>query len=198
MVLQLFLDLSRIDIEQRIRDGGVFRVSELDELVRHCRRPAADQLNCDSISPSHQSARRSAAESVRLFQRKLAPIEVAGHTAANRIRVIRGYLEWLVRYHMARHQPGATEAERLWNEWTSCKDALNARLPRHNARNTIGQREGLKPELAEKLLNATSPTSPENPWKGGEHTHSKRSPSALVLRAWPTAWRSFERDDSRH
>lgn len=178
MVLQLFLDSSRIDIEQRIRDGGVFRVSELDELVRHCRRPVADQLNCDSISPSHQSARRSAAESVRLFQRKLAPTEVAGHTAANRIRVIRDYLEWLVRYHMARHQPGATETERLWNEWTSCKDALNARLPRHKGRNTIGQREGLKPEVAEKLLNVTSPTSPENPWRG-ENTRIR---NALLVR----------------
>lgn len=178
MVLQLFLDSSSIDIEQRIQQGGVFRLSELDELVRHCRRPVADQLNCDSISPSHQSARRSAAESVRLFQRKLAPIEVAGHTAANRIRVIRDYLEWLVRYHMARHQPGATEAERLWNEWTSCKDALNARLPRHKGRNTIGQREGLKPELAEKLLNVTSPTSPENPWRG-ENTRIR---NALLVR----------------
>jgi len=178
MVLQLFLDSSSIDIEQRIQQGGVFRLSELDELVRHSRRPVADQLNCDSISPSHQSARRSAAESVRLFQRKLAPIEVAGHTAANRIRVIRDYLEWLVRYHMARHQPGATEAERLWSEWTSCKDALNARLPRHKGRNTIGQREGLKPELAEKLLNVTSPTSPENPWRG-ENTRIR---NALLVR----------------
>lgn len=44
MVLHLFLDSCRIDIEQRIREGGVFRVSEL---VRHCRRSVADQLKCD-------------------------------------------------------------------------------------------------------------------------------------------------------
>lgn len=44
MVLHLFLDSCRIDIEQRIREGGFFRVSEL---VQHCRRSVADQLKCD-------------------------------------------------------------------------------------------------------------------------------------------------------
>lgn len=67
---------------------------------------------------------------------------------------------------MARYQPGAIETERLWNEWTFCKGALNVRLPRHKGRNTIGQREGLQPEVAERLLSVTSPISPENPWKG--------------------------------
>ncbi|BGD54576.1 MULTISPECIES: tyrosine-type recombinase/integrase [Pseudomonas] len=166
MVLQLFLDSSGIDLEQRIRLGSVFCLSELDELVRHCRRPVADQLKCTSTLPSRQSVRRGTAESVRLVQRDTAPAEVAGHTAANRIRFIRDYLDWLVRYHMARYHSGAAEKERLWNEWTSCKDALEARLPRRKGRNTVGQREGLQPEVVEKLLTVTSPTSSENPWKG--------------------------------
>lgn len=167
MVLQLFLDSSSIDIDQRVRQGGVFRLSELDELVWHCRRPVADQLKRNSILPHRQSVRRASTESVRLLQRQAAPTEVAGHTAANRIRVIRDYLDWLVRYHMARHRSGAAEGERLWNEWTSCKAALDARLPRHKGRNAIGQREGLQPRVVERLLNFTSSISPENPWKGG-------------------------------
>lgn len=166
MVLQLFLDSSGIDIEQRVRQGGVFRLSELDELVRRCRRSVADQLKHTSLPPSTQSIRKTSAESVRLLQRQPADAEVAGHTAANRIRAIRNYLDWLVRYHMATYRLGATERERLWNEWTSCKDALDARLPRHKGRNTIGQREGLHPGVVERLFNVTSPTSPENPWKG--------------------------------
>ncbi|QHF47218.1 integrase [Pseudomonas sp. S35] len=179
MILQLFLDSSQIDIEQRIREGSVFRLSELDELVRHCRRPVADQLKCNLIPPSHKSTRRSAAESVRLVQRQFAPTEVAGHTAANRIRVIRNYLDWLVRYRMTRYHSGATDGERLWSEWTCCKDSLDARLPRHKGRNTIGQREGLPPEVAEKLLSVTSPESPENPWDG-EGTRVRNS----VLIRW--------------
>ncbi|KIK83074.1 site-specific integrase [Pseudomonas sp. W15Feb9B] len=166
MVLQLFLRSNQIDIEQRIREGSVFGLSELDELVRHCRRPVADQLKCNSISPSHQFVRRGAVESVRFVQRQLAPTEVAGHTAANRIRVIRNYLDWLVKYRMARYRLGAVEGEGLWSQWTSCKDALDARLPRHKGRNTIGQREGLQQDVAERLLSVTSSESPENPWKG--------------------------------
>lgn len=178
MVLQLFLDSSQIDIEQRIREGSVFRLSELDELVRHCRRPVADQLKCNYITPPHNCIRRSTAESVRLVQRQLAPTEVASQTAANRIRVIRDYLDWLVRYRMARHHSNVAEGERLRREWTSCKDVLNARLPRHKGRKTIGQREGLQPEVAERLLRVTSPASPENPWKG----EATRIRNALLVR----------------
>ncbi|KPX71691.1 MULTISPECIES: tyrosine-type recombinase/integrase [Pseudomonas syringae group genomosp. 2] len=166
MVLQLFLDSRGVEIQQRIRQGGVFRLNELDELVRHCRRPVADQLKRNSLPRAQKSVARTSAESLRLVHRQSAPAEVAGHTAANRIRVIRNYLDWLVRYHMASYGLGATGRERLWNEWTSCKEALDARMPRHKGRNTIGQREGLQPEVAERLLNVTSPTSPENPWKG--------------------------------
>ncbi|GAB1614857.1 tyrosine-type recombinase/integrase [Pseudomonas sp. NGC7] len=166
MVLQLFLDSRGIDIQQRIRQGGVFRLNELDELVRYCRRPVADQLKRKSLPRAQESVPRFSGESVRLVQRQSAPAEVAGHTAANRIRVIRDYLDWLVRYHMARYLSGAVEGERLRNEWTSCKEALDARVPRHKGRNTIGQREGLQAEVAERLLTVTSPTSPENPWKG--------------------------------
>lgn len=156
MVLQLFFDSSGIDIEQRIRQGEVFRLSELDELVRHCKWPVADPLKRNSIPPSLKSVRRISGESVRLVQRQPAPTEVAGHTAANRIRVIRDYIDWLVRYHMARYHSGAAEGERLWNEWTSCKDALDARLPRHKDRNAIGQREGLQPEVTERLRVSSS------------------------------------------
>lgn len=178
MVLQLFLDSSGIDIEHRILQGGVLRLSELDELVRHCRRPVAAQLKRNPVPLFRQSVRGGAAESVRLVQRQHAPAEVAAHTAANRIRAIRDYLEWLVRYHMARYRSGAAEGERLWNEWACCKDALDARLPRHKGRNTVGQREGLQLEVAERLLNVTSPTSPENPWKG----KSTRARNALLVR----------------
>lgn len=44
MMLQFFLDSTGIDIQQRIRQGGGFRLNELNELVRHCRRSIADQL----------------------------------------------------------------------------------------------------------------------------------------------------------
>lgn len=167
MVLQLFLDSSRIDIDKRFREGRVFSLNELDELVRHCRRPVDDQLKGRAAtSGSSQPSCTGSAEVVRLFQRRLAPTEVAGHTAANRVRTIRDYLDWLVRYRMAHYHSGAAEGARLWDDWKRCKVALDARVPRHKGRNTIGQREGLPPEVVDRLLSVTSPASPDNPWKG--------------------------------
>lgn len=165
MALQLFLDSNRIDVDKRFREGRVFSLSELDELVRHCRRPVTEQLNVGA-TPGSQPIRKGSTEVVRLVQRQLAPTEVAGHTAANRVRAIRDYLDWLVRYRMARYHSGAAEGARLWDDWMRCKDALDARVPSHKGRNTIGQREGLPPEVVERLLGVTSPESPENPWKG--------------------------------
>lgn len=166
MVLQLFLDLNRIDLKSRLRDGRVFSLSELDELVRHCRRPVREQLQINASSNSSAPLRISSTEVVRLRQRLRVPAEVAGHSAANRVRTIRDYLDWLVRYCMARYHAGAAQGILLWDDWNRSKGALDARMPRHKGRNTIGQREGLPPEVVDRLLSVTSPASSENPWKG--------------------------------
>lgn len=167
MLLHLFFESSRISIQTRLQNRQILSLNEIDELVRHCRRPVAKQLKTYSTLHPGQPVRRTrSAEVVRLMQQQFAPAEVAGHTAANRIRVIRDYLGWLVRYHMARYQAGTFEGAMLWDEWTRCKEALNARVPRHKGRNSIGQREGLLPKVLEKLLNVTFPDSPENPWLG--------------------------------
>lgn len=166
LLLQLFLNASKIDIERRLQKGQVLALHEIDQLVRQCRRPVVDHLKDDSAPFHGEPVRPRNTEVVRLAQRRLAPTEVAGHTAANRVRVIRDYLDWLVKYRMARYKSGALEGTRLWDEWERCRDALNARVPRHKGRNTIGKREGLPPEVTERLLSVTSPNSPENPWHG--------------------------------
>ena len=117
MVLQLYLDSARIDIERRFQEGWVFTLSELDELVRHCRRSVAEQLRARGTLRFRQSVPIGSAEVVRLAQRQLVPTEVAGHTAANRVRAIRDYLDWLVRYRMARYQPSSAEGAGLWDDW---------------------------------------------------------------------------------
>ena len=177
MVLQLYLDSARIDIERRFQEGRVFSLAELDELVRHCRRSVAEQLRVRGTFRSRSPVSIGSGEVVRLSQRQLEPTEVAGHTAANRVRAIRDYLDWLVRYRLARYSSSA-EGARLWDDWKRCKDALDARIPRHKGRNTIGRREGLPLEVVNRLLSVTAPESSENPWKGD----SARIRNSLVIR----------------
>lgn len=178
MVMQLYLDSAQIDIERRFQEGWVFTLSELDELVRHCRQSVAEQLRARGTLRSTQPIPIDSAEVVRFAQRQLAPTEVAGHTAANRVRAIRDYLDWLVRYRLARYPLSSVQGHRLWDDWKRCKDALDARVPRHKGRNTIGQREGLSPEVVNRLLSVTAPESSENPWKGD----GTRIRNSLVIR----------------
>lgn len=154
MVLQLFLDFTRICIDQRFQEGRVFSLSELDELVRHCRPPVATQLTVAPTPGFSRSSHVGSSEVARLVQRRLAPTEVAGHTAANRIRAIRDYLDWLVRYRLARF-PSGVESTRLWDDSKRCKDALDTRMPRHKGLNSIGKREGLSWEVVDRLLSVT-------------------------------------------
>lgn len=166
MLLQLFLDSNKIDIEARFQKGQIFSLGEIDELVRGCRLYIADLLKEDLFSRPVQVPRSGSAEAVRLVQRQLSTTEVGGHTAANRVRVIRDYLDWLVKYRMARYHANVAEGAMLWDEWKRCRDSLDARIPRHKGRSTTGKREGLPAEVMKRLLSVTSSDSPENPWLG--------------------------------
>lgn len=148
MVLQLFLDASRIDMSSRFRERQVFSLTEIDRLVQYCRQPLVREIS----------------RKIAHLTQKNALNGVAGHTAANRIRAIRDYLDWFVRYYMVRYS-SHVEGVVFWKDWERCRDALNARMPRHKGRNVIGRREGLPLEIVERLLSVTSPSSSENPWK---------------------------------
>lgn len=161
MVLQLFLDLNDIDIANRFREGRVLALHELDDLVRQCRLKIEEQVKAFVAAGS---AQMRSGRVLRLGKKKSVPAEVKGHSAANRVRAIRDYLDWRVKYRMAAVRSTKEQAE-LWGAWSICKDALSARIPRHKGRNAIGQREGLSPEGLEKLFSVVLPDSPENPWK---------------------------------
>lgn len=166
LVLQLFLDSNQIKLENRFQEGRVLTLSELDNLVRHCRRPIAEQRGLETTQDLITGSRQAAPKIVHFDRRYTASPEVAGHTAANRVRAIRDYLGWLVTNRIARYPSGALESVNLWNDWERCKDGLNARVPRYKGRNTIGHREGLPQKIVERMLSVTAPESPGNPWKG--------------------------------
>lgn len=180
MLLQLFLKSNNIDLSIRISQGQIFSLSEIDELVRNCRRPVANQVGTFAApSPKAIQFHTGSAEILRLAQRKnTALLEVAGHTAANRVRVIRDYLDWLVKYYMTRYQANTAEYMGLRDAWSSCIGAFNARVPRHKGRNSIAQREGLTLAATAKLLEVILPDSSRNPWRG----ESTRIRNYLMLR----------------
>lgn len=178
MVLQLYLDSTGIDIEGRFLEGRVLSLNEIDGVVRHCRKSVVRQLAGREMSASAHVIRPGNVNGAQFARVKRATIEVAGHTAANRIRAISRYLDWLVKYRMASLQLTSPARTALWNDWMWCKDALDARVPRHKGRNVVGLREGLSTDVVNRLLSVTAPDSPENPWQGT----SARVRNYLVIR----------------
>lgn len=165
MFLYLFLDSNSINLPFRISQGQIFSLAEIDELVRNCRQSISEQLTKYSeLSPDQFHPRIGSKEVVRLAQRKTTPLQVAGHTAANRVRVIRDYLDWFVKYHMARYRARPDTLGALYESVRICIGALNARVPRHKGRNSVDQREGLTSASTEKLLKVILPNSSENIW----------------------------------
>ncbi len=168
MLLLIFLKTRKIDLDQRLRDGFVLDVGEIDALVEICKEPVKRVLLSSSDWPqlSTQRVTPLALEKFRSIQKEHSSDQVRGVTVANRIRAIRDYLRWLVNAYLLR-QPRQTTLETTWER---CRITLNAKVPGKRNRDSIGQREGLPPAVLTRLLMVTSPDATENPWSS---SHSR-------------------------
>ncbi|WP_188694343.1 hypothetical protein [Silvimonas amylolytica] len=89
MHLHLFLHARNIELDERLRQNTILSLNELDDLVRYCKQRIVEQLSTDHFPSQARSPRRAKSESIRLVQSQTIAAGVKGHTAANRIRVIR-------------------------------------------------------------------------------------------------------------
>lgn len=165
MVLLLFLDARRVDLDERIRSGQVLEISEIDALARFCRLPLDQQTDSSDMRERDTLRPRVASMEKIRFAKQMPPrAEVCAHTAANRIRVIGDYLDWLVKARLSTFATTSNLHTKLLSASQRCKDALKSRVASPMRRNTIGQREGAAPEVVARLLEVVSPSSPNNPW----------------------------------
>ncbi|MDE1712307.1 hypothetical protein PWG14_06110 (plasmid) [Chromobacterium amazonense] len=128
LVFQLFLDLRHIDLDERLRQGQVLELGEIDELVRLCRLPV--ELLVAQLTPTpkrHTPPRVTSLEPFRLHP-TVHLEEVSASTAANRVRVIRDFLNWLVKLRLSRLTPCNTMYGPLLAAGEMAQGALNARV----------------------------------------------------------------------
>ena len=97
--------------------------------------------------------------------RKALLAEVAPEVAANRLRYIRMYLQWLAEETLGRHVLAPLSAARLGDLSRRVAEAIDSRIPRRSGGNTLSQREGLSEESVAELLRIIDPQSPDNPWR---------------------------------
>lgn len=157
-VLLDFLADAGINLSDRLRDGYLLSLWEIDGLARHCR---------ESVESARETERACRGRVLCLGKKRAAsnPKLVSHTTAANRLRTIHAYLSWLVALRLSHTEQRDTARQQLEQAKESVLPIIMARIPVAKGRNALGRRQGLPSEMLERLLQVVIPDSPENPWK---------------------------------
>ncbi|MCP9759188.1 site-specific integrase [Aquitalea sp. S1-19] len=166
MLFLIFLEQRGINLDERIRDGRILDLSEIEALASLCRLQI-DAITCPSKPKTlTQIIRANSAERFRKQIVKSPLKTVAPQTTGTRLRVITDYLSWLLQTQLLKFPAGSPSFSTLKTNHQIVIAALKARIPESGSRNTIDVRQGLTSEIAARLLTVTTRHSSENPWKG--------------------------------
>lgn len=164
VALQIFHYLG-IDLNQRLEQGKLLSLSEVDELVKLA---GLKQEELDALlgnkKKSQAAPRAVSLESARMRTSSKAPKQVESETKATRLIYIRKYIEWLAAGRCLKLDVGHEHFRALNVATQTVAGQLNARIPARD--HDSGGRQGVSGEVRARILEVINPDSPENPWKG--------------------------------
>ncbi|MEJ8676211.1 site-specific integrase [Chromobacterium amazonense] len=160
-----FISEHDIQLEERMKVGQLLSLWEIDALARRCREHIGSADHLDTDQTSLREARVLSLEKVRMRRAQSKSDIVAPQTAANRIRTIHAYLEWLTSTYLSGHSLTAEYNAMLRSASADALGTLLQRIPKSKGRNTLEQREGIPNEVLDRILTMIDPASPENPWR---------------------------------
>ncbi len=165
-VFYLFLGIHGIDLSTRLASTQLLSINEVEDLSRSCRLPVERLVTMLPDSDAKvQSPKVISLESARMRLSGDAQDEVEPAFAGNRMRCMRGYVNWLVLDRLAKHGLDKELANSLNVSLQRVLSCITARISKGGGRGGINQREGLAPESAAELLRVVSPESLDNPWR---------------------------------
>lgn len=169
-VLHQVLDHLGINLEERLKEGRLLNVSELDELVRLA---GATQEELDALPMPKEMPLRI--PTLKSLEKARMPAklpdskpQVASQTKAIRLMYIRDYFAWLGRRRLLGIGAQKPEFQALSTHVLQVVGHLNARIPSSKKNNALDERQGISDEVEARILEVTRPDSLENPWKN-EH-----------------------------
>lgn len=178
--------MNKIRIRSRLNRGRRLSLAEIDALVATCQLPTNNLTNHitqkRSVHDKTPSNRVSAPkERLRLISSTRGqpdhPVTLTVTNARTRLNSIPQYVDWLVRDHLTlsldRDVRQQLEPQRILT-----LDAIRARTPEITNPFPLGGREGLSPDVVDRLLEVTRPDSADNPWLA-PHTKVR---NALIIR----------------
>lgn len=178
MALYLVLDRLNVDLGQRLEDGRLLELGEVEEIVRCCRSPLEIWTFADAPDQAPEPSNVISLEKARMRSSDGVSTGVDPATAALRIRYIRGYLNWLATSRLLKAGRNHANYDALKSTTEIICRALDERVPPSGHRNTVNQRMGLAPGALARLLEVIEPTSAENPWTGAH----ARERNALIVK----------------
>lgn len=163
--LLTWADCAGIDLQQRLNEGQILDLHEVEALAGSARR-GVDDLH--RATPT----RDAALQALRLITPERARRR-AGRSSSvvdpavtgTRLRYIADYLEWLAKSKRHRLRADSVLAATLDKAIDEVPKTLRARVPIAGNRNPDTQREGLPEDVQERLLQVTASDSVENPFR---------------------------------
>jgi integrase len=164
-VFILFCHLHNVELEERLHQGRLLEMGEIDALAKLCRRPLKDIEAAVNGAPVVPARVVASLESYRA-RAGAAPTEVDGDSAGGRLRYIRQFITWMAdRYLLTLNSQHPNRAG-LVVARDIVETALTARIPAGKGRNSANARQGLDEVAQERLWQVIARDSPDNPWTG--------------------------------
>ena len=164
MVLQLVLDDLGISLTQRMQDGRLLELGEIQELARQCRYSLEHIVAARESSAQPKVVPQLRRQGRKSFE-KDAPL-VDSDTAAIRLMYVHRYLNWRTTDHALKLGASNPMRASFLEVAGLSLDALHGAFPRASGRAAHGEREGLDEDHLSMLLGAIAPESDANPWTG--------------------------------
>lgn len=166
-VFVLFCDLHEIVLIERMQQGRLLELGEIDALVQLCRLPMPEiEAQIDNTG-SAKSARAVVSLEAYRARAKEARLEVAGDSAGVRVRYIRQFIGWLADRHLLCLSAQHPNRAALFSAKEIVVHGLTARTPTGKGRNKANHdRRALDEAAQERLWQIIDVNSPENPWEG--------------------------------
>lgn len=179
LVFYLFLDLRQINLQERLDAGQLLSLGEIEELSRLCRIPV-ERISDQCAQSENLTKPVVSLEKIRMGSHLSSEEEIVPASAANRLRCIRDYLEWMVTERLLRKGSDWPFRTVLESAGKNVSNAINARLPSKAGGSLTGLREGLEPAEVSRMLQIINPHSPDNPWQD-EHSRYRNALAILWL-----------------
>jgi integrase len=171
MVAHQVLDHLGVDLDARLDEGRMLDIGELDALasLTGVTQEALDALLTAEAKPVGVRPRVVSLEKARMRAKSSdQPPQVSSETKGIRLMYIRDYFAWLARRRLLKLDYRAPIYQAVAETGRLVIAQLSARMPPSSRNNDSGAREGMSPEVRQRLLEVIQPDSPDNPWKN-EH-----------------------------